>query len=358
MSARRFVSLAMVASLALAACTAAATPVPTAAPTVAGATPTTDGTLPKPELTKVKLSTPIGEPSQFGPVLADILGIYDKYGIDVEVIKFADGAANVAALLAGVSNVGATMGSDFTLTSQLTDTPAYGVSVYKNRVFDGLFCQPEIKTAADLKGKVIAVGGLGSSAHASALLAVKGLKLSDKDVTFLSVGNNSARVAAMKAGSVACAPVSIDQKNEMDDLGLNQLIDLSADKSLGYPAVGIGVRADFHKQYPNTVLVMTAAAIEGQNIVRTDLETAAAKWAEFAQVPLDKARADVQAVQPQLSPSQNWQDEWFAFTQSVVAIISPSVMIADPLKASDHSVLEKLEEIGFYKKLGIDPDDF
>jgi hypothetical protein len=92
--------------------------------------------------------------------------------------------------------------------------------------------------------------------------------------------------------------------------------------------------------------------------VRTDLETAAAKWAEFAQVPLDKARADVQAVQPQLSPSQNWQDEWFAFTQSVVAIISPSVMIADPLKASDHSVLEKLEEIGFYKKLGIDPDDF
>jgi hypothetical protein len=31
-------------------------------------------------------------------------------------------------------------------------------------------------------------------------------------------------------------------------------------------------------------------------------------------------------------------------------------MIADPNKAADHSVLEKLEEIGFYKKLGIDPN--
>jgi ABC-type nitrate/sulfonate/bicarbonate transport system substrate-binding protein len=356
---RRVLSIALVASLALAACTAAATPVPTTAPqpSAAGATPVTDGTLPKPELTKIKLGTPIGEPSQFGPVLADILGIYDKYGIDVEVTKFSDGAANVAALLAGVTNMGATMGSDFTLTSQLTDTPAYGVSVYKNRVFDGLFCQKDIKTAADLKGKVIAVGGLGSSAHASALLAVKGLKLSDKDVTFLSVGNNSARVAAMKAGSVACAPVSIDQKNEMDQLGLSQLIDLSADKSLGYPAVGIGVRVDFHKQNPNTVIVMTAGAIEGQHIVRTNLELAAAEWAKFAQVPLDKARADVQAVQPQLSPSQNWQDEWFEFTRSVLAIVSPSVMIADPKKAGDHSVLQKLTDIGFYKKLGIDPND-
>jgi NitT/TauT family transport system substrate-binding protein len=289
-------------------------------------------------------------------VLADILGIYDKYGIDVEVIKFSDGAANVAALLSGATNAGATMGSDFTLTSQLTDTPAYGVTVYKNRVFDGLFCQKDIKTAADVKGKVIAVGGLGSSAHASALLAVKGLKLSDKDVTFLSVGNNSARVAAMTSGSVACAPVSIDQKKAMDDLGLTQLIDLSQDSSLGYPAVGLGVRADFHKQNPNTVLVLAAAIIEGQHILRTDLETAAKEWATFGQVPLDKARADVQAVQPQLSPSQNWEDDWFAFTRSVVAIISPSVMMADPAKATDHSVVEKLEEIGFYKKLGIDPD--
>ena len=31
-------------------------------------------------------------------------------------------------------------------------------------------------------------------------------------------------------------------------------------------------------------------------------------------------------------------------------------MIADPKKASDHSVLEMLEKIGFYKKLGIDPN--
>jgi ABC-type nitrate/sulfonate/bicarbonate transport system substrate-binding protein len=357
MTPRRTLLLALVASLALAACTAAATPVPTVAPTpTAGVTPTTDGTLPKPELTKIKLGTPIGEPSQFGGVLADMLGIYDKYGIDVEVIKFNSGGDAVSALLSGATDLGNNLGSDFALASQLTDTYAYAVTVYKNRVFDGLFCQVAIKTAADLKGKTIAVSSLGATAHASGLLAVKGLKLSDKDVTFVPVGNNAARIAAMKAGSVGCAPVSMDQSKAMTDLGLNLLIDLSKDTSLAYPAVGLGTREEFHKKNPNTVLVMAAATIEGQHILRTDLERTAAEWAKFAQVDLARARTDVQGVQAQVSPSQQWKDEWFAFTQSVFSIVSPSIMIADPKKAGDHSVIQKLIDIGFYKKLGIDPN--
>jgi ABC-type nitrate/sulfonate/bicarbonate transport system substrate-binding protein len=356
---RRLLSIAVVASLALAACTAAATPAPTIgpSPTTAGATPTTDGTLPKPELDKITLSTPIGEPSQFGAVLADQLGIYQKYGIDVEIIKFNSGGDNVTALLSGTSDLGTSLDASFALSSQLTDTPAYAVAVYKNRVFDGLFCQPSIKTAADLKGKTIAVSSLGATAHASGLLALQGLKLTDKDVTFVPVGNNAARVAAMKAGSVGCAPVSMDQGQVMTDLGLNLLIDLSKDESLAYPGVGLGTRAEFHQKYPNTVLVMAAAIIEGQTILRTDLETAAREWATFAQVDIEKARTDVKAVQVQVSPSQNFKDEWFAFVQSVFAIVSPSIMIADPKKAGDHSVLQKLVDIGFYKKLGVDPND-
>jgi NitT/TauT family transport system substrate-binding protein len=354
---RRLLSITVVASVALAACAGAVTPAPaTPAPTTAGATPVTDGTLPKPELTKIKLSTPIGEPSQFGAVLADQLGIYDKYGIDVEIIKFNSGGDNVTALLSGTSDLGTSLDASFALASQLTDTPAYAVAVYKNRVYDGLFCQQAIKTAEDLKGKTIAVSSLGATAHASGLLALKGLKLSDKDVTFVPVGNNAARVAAMKAGSVGCAPVSMDQSKAMTDLNLNLLIDLSKDASLAYPGVGLGTRADFHKQNPNTVLVMAAAIIEGQTILRTDLEKTAAEWAKFAQVDLAKARTDVQAVQAQVSPSQMWKDEWFGFVQQVFSIVSPSIMIADVKKTGDHSVLQKLVDIGFYKKIGVDPN--
>ena len=143
----------------------------------------------------------------------------DLYGIDVTITKFNAGGDATSALLSGAVDFSGMNGSDFVLTSQLTDTPAEAASVYKSRVFDGLFCQKDIKTAADLKGKTIAISSLGATAHASALLAVAGLKLGDKDVTYTPVGNNSARIAAMKAGSVGCAPVSMDQSKSMTDLG-------------------------------------------------------------------------------------------------------------------------------------------
>ena len=350
---RRLLSLTMVASLALAACSAAATPSP--APTVApsaAASKVTDGTLPKPEQSKVKLGTPIGEPSQFATVLADQLGLFKKYGIEVTITRFNAGGDAVAALLAGSVEIGSNIGSDFALASQLTDVYAYATSVYKSRVFDGLFCQKDVKTAADLKGKQVAISTLGATAHASVLLALKGLKMADTDVTVVPVGNNAARVAAMKAGSVACAPVSMDDSKAMTDLGLNLLIDLSKDTTLNYPAVGIGVTAEYAKKNPNTVLVMTAAVLEAQNIMINDLKTTAAEWAKFAQVDAAKAETAIKSVQAQVNPSMMWKDSDFAFTQLIFSKASPSVMLADPKKAGDHTVLQKLVNIGFYKKIG------
>ena len=189
------------------------------------------------------------------------------------------------------------------------------------------------------------------SAHASALLAVAGLKLGDKDVTYTPVGNNSARIAAMKAGSVGCAPVSMDQSKSMTDLGLNLLIDLSQDKTLVYPAVGLGVTAAFAKKNPNTTLVLAAAILEAQTILINDLKTTAAEWAKFAQVDAAKAETDVKAVQGQVNPTMLWEDSGFAFTQQIFSKASPSVMMADPAKAGDRSFLQKLIDIGFYKKI-------
>ena len=107
---RRFVAIGLVAMMATA-CTAAATPVPTPAPTVAGATPTTDGTLPKPELASVKLGTPIGEVSQFNSVLANMLGLYEKYGLKVDITRFNAGGDAEAAVVGGATDVGSNIDS-------------------------------------------------------------------------------------------------------------------------------------------------------------------------------------------------------------------------------------------------------
>jgi ABC-type nitrate/sulfonate/bicarbonate transport system substrate-binding protein len=347
---RRFLALALVATLATG-CTAAATPAPTAAPTAAGATPTTDGTLPKPEVASVKLGTPIGEVSQFNSVLANMLGLYEKYGLKVDITRFNAGGDAEAATIGGAVDVGSNIGSSIMLTSQMTDSRVVALSVFKAKVFDGIFCNKDIKTAADMKGKVVAVSTLGTTAHASVLLALEALKMTDKDVTVVPVGSQSVRLAAMKGGSVACAPVSIDLQNDVEALGFNLIIDLSK-SDLTYPSTGLGSRVDFVEKNPNTILVLLAAQLEAQQLMIKSPEVVAPKWAEFAQIDGTKALEQVKAAAPQLNASMKCTTQGYAFSQKVLAIIQPSAMMADPAKACDTSFLQKLDDIGFYKKVG------
>jgi ABC-type nitrate/sulfonate/bicarbonate transport system substrate-binding protein len=350
----KLLALLMVGSLALGGCGAAATPVPTQGPTAAptaAITPTTDGTLPKPELSSIRMGGQIGEIGQFASLLAQRLGLYEKYGLKVEFTVFNDDGAVASAMLSGQVDM-STAGAALIINSRLTDTPSKDLAIQKTKVIDGMFCGSAIKTAADLKGKAVAVSSLGSTAHASALLAIEALKLSDKDVIFQPVGGQSVRLAALKAGSVACAPISMDQAADMQQLGFNVLVDLSK-SGLEYPSSGISARDTFLQQNPNTVLVVLAAVLEALNFMLTKPEETAQQWAAYAQIEQAKALTAVKTLPSSANPTLRWTHQGFVFTQKVMSIVSPGIMTVDVSQAYDDSFLKKLEAIGFYKKVGV-----
>jgi ABC-type nitrate/sulfonate/bicarbonate transport system substrate-binding protein len=339
-------------SVLFAACAGAATPVPTTttAPT-AGVTATTDGTLPKPELASIKMGGQIGEIGQFASLLAQRIGIYEKHGLKVDFTVFNDDGAVASSMFSGQVDM-STAGAALIINSRLTDTPAKDLAIQKTKVIDGLFCGSAIKTAADVKGKAIAVSSLGSTAHASALLAVEALKLSDKDVIFQPVGGQSVRLAALKAGSVACAPISMDQAADMQALGFNVVVDLSK-SGLEYPSSGVSALDSFLAKNPNTVLVVLASVLEALNYMLTKPDETAQQWASYAQVDAAKALAAVKTLPGSANPTLRWTEQGFVFTQKVMAIVSPGIMTVDVKQAYDDRYLKKLEEIGFYKKIGV-----
>jgi ABC-type nitrate/sulfonate/bicarbonate transport system substrate-binding protein len=345
----------LAASLILVACSSAATPAPTT-PAVASRAPTsaptktTDGTLPKPELAKLKIAATIAEAGQFATMMAQRLGIYEKYGIHAQVIIFNDDGAVLQAMLSGQTDI-AQVGVAGTISSQTTDTPAKTVAVQKTRVVDALYCSKDIKTAADVKGKTIGISSLGSTAHASGLLALQALKLTDKDVTFTTVGGESARVAALKGGSIACAPASFSQKDALTALGFNMVVDLST-SNLQYPATAVAMPTAFLQKNPNTALILVASILESLNLMLKDTQSAAVLYAAFAQIDVAKALPLVQALPATYNPSMKWTKEGFLFAQSVMAIVNPSITSVDVTKAYDMSLLQTLEDIGFYKKIG------
>ena len=191
---------------------------------------------------------------------------------------------------------------------------------------------------------------LGGTAHASVLLALQGLKLTEKDVVVTPVGGQAVRIAALKSGSIACAPVGMDQAKDLTGLGFNLLIDLSQN-DLPYPATGMAALKAWMKKYPSTALNVIAANLEAQNMIWTDPQKAAGYWATYAQIDQAKALTLITGSQDQLNRSLRWTLDSFKFTQKVMAIVTPGIMTVDPAGAMDLSYLKTLEEIGFYKKI-------
>lgn len=348
----RWLATTLVGALVIAACGGGSTSgAATTAAAAASANPDPN-VLPKPELTKIRIG--IGapnEPVQFSEKLADMLGYYQRFGLTAEVIGFEGDGKAVQAIVAGQLDmfVG---GAGAAITSAVTDTPTKVLAMNSTILDDGLFCTKDIKTGADVKGKTVAIGTFGGTAHGSALLMLKGLGLTPKEVTITQVGNEGSRIAALKGGSIGCAIIGISQKGALTPLGVNVVFDLSTAK-LQWGRSGLQARADFIAKNPNTVLAVVAATLLAQNSMFADTKTATEKFAEFAQVKPEAAATAMNAFLGYGSRSMMFTADAFIAPRDVLGAVNPAMANVDVTKTFDLSFLNKLRDSGFYAKNGI-----
>src|SRR5207302_1621481 len=71
-----------------------------------------------------------------------------------------------------------------------------------------IYGAPDVKTAADLKGKRVAVTSLTSSTYTAARIGVRSLGLDpDKDVSYVAVNNPPAIFAALQNGAAQAGSI-------------------------------------------------------------------------------------------------------------------------------------------------------
>jgi len=350
---RAFLSL-IVGSAVIAACGGGTTAPSTAPATSAAASASAAaGTLPKPEVTtlRVGISTP-NEPVQFAETLADRLGIYQKYGFtNVTVTGFEGDGKAVQALVAGQVDfiVG---GASSAISTQTTDTPVRVIAMNSTKLTDGLWCGASIKTKEDVKGKSVAISTFGGTSHGSALLLLKGIGYTEKDATITPVGGQSARIAALKGGSVGCAVVDMAEKDNMTAQGFNVIYD-ETKSDLQWGRSGLMATADFLKKNPNTALVVVASTLEAQQKMFTDPDNSAKEFAKFAQLKDDAALNAVKTFATYGSRTMSFTEDAFKLPQQVLATQNPAMGTVDLKNAYDLSFLQKLKDNGFNTKIGV-----
>ncbi|HEV2010498.1 MAG TPA: ABC transporter substrate-binding protein [Candidatus Limnocylindria bacterium] len=337
-------------SVVIAACSGASTG-PAASATAA--TTLAAGQLPAPELTKIRIgiSAP-SEPVQFAATLAERLGLYKKYGITtVEITGFEGDGKAVQALVAGQLDlfVG---GASSAVNSAVTDTPFKVVSMNGLLLTDGLWCTANIKTPTDVRGKTVAISTFGGTSHGASLLGLQAIGLTSKDAVITQVGGESSRIAALKGGSVGCGMVDMAKEADLRAAGLNLLTDLAKAK-VQWGRSGLQARTDFIAKNPNTVLVVVAAGLEAQNSMWADPTTAAAKFAEYAQLKPDDATKAINDFIKIGDRSMQFDADAFKAPRDVLAAVNPAVANVDVTKAFDLTFLNKLKDGGFYAKNNI-----
>ena len=215
-----------------------------------------------------------------------------------------------------------------------------------------LVVHPSIKSAADLKGKSVAISTFGGTSHGSALLLLKGIGYTEKDATITPVGGQSARIAALKGGSVGCAVVDMAEKDNMTAQGFNVIYD-ETKSDLQWGRSGLMATADFLKKNPNTALVVVASTLEAQQKMFTDPDNSAKEFAKFAQLKDDAALNAVKTFATYGSRTMSFTEDAFKLPQQVLATQNAAMGTVDLKNAYDLSFLQKLKDNGFNTKIGV-----
>lgn len=175
------------------------------------------------ELKKLKHGY-VAEPGYYWDVFeAQALGFFKAEGLDVDSTRFDVTSQAVTAVVTGAVSVSSVTPD----VAMLATIKGQGdVIIVSNEVrlptWD-LLVQPEFKTYADLKGKVLGVSQLQSAStlNLRQLLRKHGLK--DGDYTILQVGGSGKRYAAIQSKQIAGALITEPVNFEAMDAGYRKL---------------------------------------------------------------------------------------------------------------------------------------
>jgi NitT/TauT family transport system substrate-binding protein len=209
---------------------------------------------------RIGIEAPAGTNSHY--YVTKQLGLFQKHGVNIELISFPGGTVGLQALLAGDIQFASADGTAG-LQANLRGGNIYFIAGMINTFPFTILSKPEIRAPADLRGKKIVISRYGSSSDTAVRVAVEKYNLKpDKDVIILQGGGQSERFAALRAGAVDAAIVSPPLNLAGRRMGYNEVIDLSQ-SGIPYSHQQIVAVKEYLDRNGETVTRTLRALIEG-----------------------------------------------------------------------------------------------
>lgn len=280
--------------------------------------------------------------------------LFKKYGLDVEYLALNSGRLGMQMLLSDDVQVLFSTGVTVVTTNlQKADLAiiAGGLNFFPTK----LIARPEIKRAADLKGKNLAVGGFGAANHMALLVALEKLGVNPKEVTIIQVGGAAAQMASLTKSLIQGLMFNEPQATiAIKKFGMQSLIDLMESKS-PFPQNCFIVKRNFLDANRDKVTSFMKAIIEAVYLLKKDRALALSLIRKYIRVSEEEAAIGYDYYLAKHSEGildlPDRRGLQFVIEETAKTNPNAAGQTPESLKLLDSSVLDELKKSGFVERV-------
>jgi NitT/TauT family transport system substrate-binding protein len=260
---------------------------------------------PAPAQERIRIGISSVAPGFIPTVIAEQKGFYQKHGLRSEHVLIS---LSVAVNALGTGDLDYVISVAQGVSAAIRGFPVKLVMMTQDKLDFFILARPEIKTLADLKGKVLGISYPGSTTHlvAEAMLRHFGLE-PGKDVSLLPTGDNQARLAALEGNRVS-ATIGTPPYNIIAPTKGLKVLHWARD-FMAVPQNAVIVTDKKLQQSPDQVKKMIKGTIEGLQFIRREKEEAIDLTAKWMKLDRPRVKAVLESVFPLYSADGTMTDQ-------------------------------------------------
>jgi ABC-type nitrate/sulfonate/bicarbonate transport system substrate-binding protein len=247
------------------------------------------------EPVRLRLSVPVHGFSHVAFYAAKEKGYFQEEDLDVEVILMS-GAIGIRALIAGDVDASTVGGS--ALPPILRGAPLRMVFISFDKPTHWLYAKPDIRAVKDLKGRKVAVDGLGGTLESLLryVLEKNGLE-AGRDVPILAIGPPPGRFAALTSGAIDATLFTFPLNFRAEEAGFRELVNFVKQDILSLTG-SIVVREALFQSDAGLVEKLVRGAVKGHLYARNNRSGTIPILARTLKIKEDVATRIYDAAQP------------------------------------------------------------
>ncbi len=278
--------------------------------------------------------------------------IYEKHGLDVELIYVAGSSRVVQAMLAKDIPI-SEIAIPAVIQANLAGANLVMLAGPNHKPGQKIMVKPEIKRREDLRGKKIGITRFGTSDDflLRYVLGQWGLQ-PDRDVALIQMGGSQETVAGIAAHAIDGGMLSSPLHLQAAKLGYTLLADLST-IGVDYQGAGVVTTRSYMREAPDTMRRYLRAYVEALHRFKTDKPFAAKVIAKYTRITDAEALEETyQHYAVKVMPRVPYPTiKGIQLVLDEIGLRTPKAKSLAPESFIDIAYLKELEQSGFIKKL-------